>query len=183
MTDAPVTLADIAGFVEDMRAQERADALAKAEKTRITFEHMFSVPGRSGPRICFETVVDQGIEPHELDALLDDMVRAVKRREAIEYIEASRGWIESQYEQIRSLMRDRAAEETRFNAENAARSVGRRNPVELTKQQQAALATYRKNAEVTRAQIVARREEIAELCEKWGQPVPDFAKAEARSAA
>lgn len=149
--------AEVAAVLEAFGAEQRQRALAETQRTRITLTRSIS----SGFQIGFETVVDQDADRTEIDSLLDRMVGAAERQEAVAQLEQDIQSLAIDQGTLLGQIKDLARHEAEFAAENERASAGRRGSMGLSKQQQAALAQLRTGIEESKRQLDRRRERMA----------------------
>jgi hypothetical protein len=153
--------AEIAAILEAFGAEQRSRALAEASRTRITLTRTVS----SGFQLGFETVVDQTSDKAEIDALLDRMVGAAERQEAIAQLESDIQSLAIDQGTLAGQIRDLARREAEYRDDNERASAGRRGPIALSKQQRAALDQIRAGVEESKRMIDRRRERM-EQCRR-----------------
>jgi hypothetical protein len=150
--------AEVAAVLEAFGAEQRARALDETKRTRITLTRTVS----SGFQLGFETVVDQAAEKAEIDALLDRMVGAAERQEAVAQLEQDIQSLAIDQGTLAGQIKDLARREAEYRAENERVSAGRREAIALSKQQRAALDQLRTGIEEAKRTIDRRRERMAQ---------------------
>jgi hypothetical protein len=147
---------EIAAILEAFTEEQRRRVLEQNRQTRITLTRTVS----SGFQLGFETIVDQGALKDEIDELLDRMVGAAERQEAVAQLEQDIASLAID----EGILKGKAADLVRIRSEYALEaqtsSSGRRQSVGLSKQQQAHLQQLHAEIEELKRQVDRRRERM-----------------------
>lgn len=173
-------VAEIAALLEAFSEEQGRRALNETRRTRMTLTRAIS----GGFQLGFETVVDQEADKAEIDAILDRMVGAAERQEAIAQLEQDHANLLIEEGLLAAKIKDLARRQAEYGHDNETASKGRRELVVLTKQQRANLDQMRIDIEGTRDQLTRRRERMA-VCRRVvaGERRLDVAEKDAEGAA
>ncbi len=145
---------EVAAIIESFSAEQRASAIADQQRQKVTVARQLA----PGSQVVFEAVIDRASEQSEIDGLLDRLVAATDRQEAMIQLAAHLGQLRLDQGLLERQKKDYARNNAKFVAEDEARSARRHavNDVTVDPKHRSALDQIRTGIEETQAQIEER---------------------------